>query len=216
MRPVCRRVGVAVHGATSAPAFALGAPQRHRVAAAVLPPSPTCRHVRASPSRAFSGSGSHREQHRQHHYQQHHQQHHHQRDDEPPDPRLLRPLLLAAGALGGAALLADAHAAAADNGGKPVDAASKFGGYRSSRYASLPDMVEDVYPGLCKMMGAVGGRKLGGGSGFVISEDGLVVSNAHVYEAMAQAGALELQAVFDDGRAYRVEHIASDDEAGAW
>jgi S1-C subfamily serine protease len=55
--------------------------------------------------------------------------------------------------------------------------------------------------------------RLGGGSGFVISEDGIVVTNDHVFQGMAQAGAREVQAIFDDGRAYRIEPLAADAEA---
>lgn len=55
--------------------------------------------------------------------------------------------------------------------------------------------------------------QLGGGSGFVISEDGIIVTNDHVFQAMAQARANEVQAMFDDGRVYRIEPLAADAEA---
>lgn len=124
-------------------------------------------------------------------------------------------LLATGAAITGSAILADQLVSndGVDKSSKRFNGAARCGGYASSRYDSLPDMIDDVFPGLCKMMGSVGGRKLGGGSGFLISEDGLLVTNAHVFVAMSQAGALELQAVFDDGRAYRVEHVASDLEA---
>jgi S1-C subfamily serine protease len=82
-----------------------------------------------------------------------------------------------------------------------------------ARYASLADMIEAVWPSLCKIQGAVGDRELGGGSGFVVSEDGIVVSNAHVFSAMPQMGAREIRATFDDGRSFRVEQLAADAEA---
>ena len=77
----------------------------------------------------------------------------------------------------------------------------------------LPDMIEDVFPSLCRVQGAVGERELGGGSAFVISEDGTIVTNAHVFAAMAQMGAREVRAQFDDGRSFRVEPRAADNEA---
>jgi S1-C subfamily serine protease len=78
---------------------------------------------------------------------------------------------------------------------------------------ALPDMIEDVFPSLCRVQGAVGERELGGGSAFVISEDGTIVTNAHVFAAMAQMGAREVRAQFDDGRCFRVEPRAADNEA---
>jgi len=74
-------------------------------------------------------------------------------------------------------------------------------------------MIEDVFPSLCRVQGAVGDRELGGGSAFVISEDGTIVTNAHVFAAMAQMGAREVRAQFDDGRVFRVEPRAADNEA---
>ena len=74
-------------------------------------------------------------------------------------------------------------------------------------------MIEDVFPSLCRVQGAVGDRELGGGSAFVISEDGTIVTNAHVFDAMAHMGAREVRAQFDDGRVFRVEPRAADKEA---
>lgn len=68
-------------------------------------------------------------------------------------------------------------------------------------------------PSVCKLQGAVGEHRLGGGSAFVITADGLIVTNDHVFTAIRGAGAQEIHAIFDDGRAFRVEHIASDAEA---
>jgi S1-C subfamily serine protease len=83
----------------------------------------------------------------------------------------------------------------------------------SKKFESLSDMIEDVFPSLCRIQGAVGDRELGGGSAFVVSEDGIVVTNAHVFAAIAQMGAREIRATFDDGRSFRVEPRAVDNES---
>ena len=132
----------------------------------------------------------------------------------------------AAAALGAASLAPLASTAGGAGPDEDSSAARRPGGPRlhlaattapapaaPARYASLADMIEDVWPSLCKIQGAVGDRELGGGSGFVVSEDGIVVSNAHVFSAMPQMGAREIRATFDDGRSFRVEQLAADAEA---
>lgn len=98
-----------------------------------------------------------------------------------------------------------------------TDAHVSKGSLPPSPYATLADMVEATLPSVAKVVGSVGGRSLGGGSGFVISENGLLVTNDHVCAALSGAGGgvypLELTAVFDDGRAYRLEYVASDPES---
>ena len=84
---------------------------------------------------------------------------------------------------------------------------------QASKFDSLADMIEDVFPSLCRVQGAVGDRELGGGSAFVVSEDGIVVTNAHVFAAIAQMGAREIHATFDDGRSFKVEPRAVDAES---
>jgi serine protease Do len=64
-----------------------------------------------------------------------------------------------------------------------------------------------------KIVGSVGDRELGGGSGFVISPSGLVVTNDHVFQGIQGSGALECQVHFDNGEVFRVRPLASDIEA---
>lgn len=70
-------------------------------------------------------------------------------------------------------------------------------------------------PSLCKVVGSVGEQRVGGGSAWVYSEDGIIVTNWHVLQAIRASGAREIQALFDDGRAYRVDasSILYDSEA---
>src|SRR4051812_860983 len=51
--------------------------------------------------------------------------------------------------------------------------AERNGGFRSSRFSDLPSMLDSVMPAVCKVQGAVGDRRLGGGSAFVVSEHGV-------------------------------------------
>jgi putative serine protease PepD len=74
-------------------------------------------------------------------------------------------------------------------------------------------MVAAVFPSLLKIVGSVGDRKVNGGSGFVVSPDGLVVTNHHVIAALLGYGAGEILAVFDNGRVVPLKFIASDAEA---
>jgi putative serine protease PepD len=80
-------------------------------------------------------------------------------------------------------------------------------------YSKTSDMVAAVFPSLLKIVGSVGDRKVNGGSGFVISPDGLVVTNHHVIAALLGYGAGEILAVFDNGRVVPLKFIASDAEA---
>ena len=78
----------------------------------------------------------------------------------------------------------------------------------------LPKVISSVFPALCKVQGSLSnGTRMGGGSGFVVSEDGVVVTNDHVLSALLQAGATEVVAIFDDGRVHALEPLASDREA---
>jgi len=74
-------------------------------------------------------------------------------------------------------------------------------------------MIADVLPSCVKLTGIAHGRVMGGGSGFIISRDGHVVTNSHVFDGLAAAGATELRAEFDDGHVYAVEFVASDAES---
>lgn len=82
-----------------------------------------------------------------------------------------------------------------------------------SLHATPSDMIASVFPSLIKVVGAIGERRIGGGSGFVISRTGLVCTNAHVVSALINAGCTELLAVFNDGRVVVLEPLASDFDA---
>ena len=78
----------------------------------------------------------------------------------------------------------------------------------------LPEVIARAFPALCKIQGSLpNGTRIGGGSGFVVSPDGLVVSNDHVMSALIQAGASEIVGFFEDGRVFALEPLASDREA---
>ena len=106
--------------------------------------------------------------------------------------------------LSGAAILVTGGLLASDYDSSCIGGGSGGG-------SPLSEVIEDVFPGLCKIQGVVGTRILGGGSAFVISEDGLIATNSHVMEAMMQAGSHSIQAQFDDGRVFLVQPVASDE-----
>lgn len=81
------------------------------------------------------------------------------------------------------------------------------------KYATVADMIENVFPAVCKMQGVTHGVVSSGGSAFVISDNGLIVTNDHVFAGMRKSGATHIQAYFDDGSVYLVQFIASDPEA---
>jgi putative serine protease PepD len=78
----------------------------------------------------------------------------------------------------------------------------------------LPEVIANVFPSLCKIQGSLpNGTRIGGGSGFVVSPSGLIATNDHVLSALLQAGASQILAIFDDGRVYALDPLASDREA---
>lgn len=77
----------------------------------------------------------------------------------------------------------------------------------------LPDTIAAAFPSVFKIHGSSGRQRLGNASGFVVSPDGLIVTNAHVFASMLAASATEMVAVFDDGRVYELLPLASDAEA---
>ncbi len=60
-------------------------------------------------------------------------------------------------------------------------------------------------PGNPRGRGGPGGEMTGAGTGFVISEDGRIVTNAHVID-----GADEVKVTFEDGREFTAEVVGSD------
>lgn len=81
------------------------------------------------------------------------------------------------------------------------------------KYATVADMIEDVFPAVCKIQGVTNGVVSSGGSAFVISDNGLIVTNDHVFTGMRKSGATHIQAYFDDGSVYLVQFVASDPES---
>ena len=77
----------------------------------------------------------------------------------------------------------------------------------------MQSVIRGAFPALCRIQGSISGRRVGGGSGFIISETGTLVTNDHVLSALLSAGCNEILASFDDGRVYCVEALASDKEA---
>jgi S1-C subfamily serine protease len=92
---------------------------------------------------------------------------------------------------------------AAENGDPPS----------ANRYDTLGEMVEDVFPSLVKVGGTILGKRIASGCGFIISEDGLVVTNKHVISSLSRVGCTHFVAAFDDGRAYTLENVADDEES---
>ncbi len=84
---------------------------------------------------------------------------------------------------------------------------------RDAPQPPLPAVIQAAFPALVKLSGSIAGRRVGGGSGFLISESGVLVTNDHVLSALLGAGCSEVLATFDDGRVYGVEALASDKEA---
>ena len=77
----------------------------------------------------------------------------------------------------------------------------------------LQAVIQRAFPSLVKLSGSIAGRRVGGGSGFLVSDAGVLVTNDHVLSALLSAGCSEVLATFDDGRVYGVEALASDKEA---
>jgi hypothetical protein len=77
----------------------------------------------------------------------------------------------------------------------------------------LPDMIARVLPAVCKVEGVLRGVRVSSGSGFVVSSDGLVVTNHHVIAGAVAAGCHELRVSFDDGRVFRMTPLSADAEA---
>ena len=74
-------------------------------------------------------------------------------------------------------------------------------------------MIARVLPAVCKVEGVLRGVRVSSGSGFVVSGDGLVVTNHHVIAGAVAAGCHELRVSFDDGRVFRMTPLAADAEA---
>jgi S1-C subfamily serine protease len=79
--------------------------------------------------------------------------------------------------------------------------------------ASVPDMIAAVLPSVIKIQGLLGERRVGGGSGFVVSAEGVCITNDHVVAGLKNMGCSELIAQFDDGRVFSLLPLTSDKEA---
>jgi S1-C subfamily serine protease len=84
---------------------------------------------------------------------------------------------------------------------------------RDAPQPPLQAVIQRAFPSLVKISGSIAGRRVGGGSGFLVSDAGVLVTNDHVLSALLSAGCSEVLATFDDGRVYGVEALASDKEA---
>eukprot|EP01138_Halocafeteria_seosinensis_P000649 gb/GECG01000664.1/.p1 GENE.gb/GECG01000664.1/~~gb/GECG01000664.1/.p1 ORF type:complete len:418 (+),score=32.88 gb/GECG01000664.1/:1-1254(+) len=80
---------------------------------------------------------------------------------------------------------------------------------------SASGIYQKLLPCVCKVVGFQhsmqdGSRNVASGSGFVISEDGLVATNHHVLHGFESRPGTKIKLMFDDGRVYFGQRVASD------
>jgi putative serine protease PepD len=115
--------------------------------------------------------------------------------------------LLVGGAAGGIGGYLASENSAGSNSATSLDAPQPAKQTGSAPAGSVESVAQKLSPSVVQLQ-VSGGQGAGEGSGFVISNDGYILTNNHVVEVAADGG--QIQAVFPDGRKSEVKIIGRD------